>query len=78
MVRRKLEQDFGLDLSERKPFLREQVSLFLQSRYESSQQDEEEEDDDDDDETAKSKSDGCEDDDDEGDELNNGKGSKRG
>lgn len=40
-VRRQLENDFGIDLSDRKAFIREQVDLFLQSEH---QQDEEEED----------------------------------
>lgn len=31
-VRRQLETDFGIDLSDRKAFIREQVDLFLQSQ----------------------------------------------
>ncbi|KAI4314933.1 hypothetical protein L6164_027792 [Bauhinia variegata] len=42
-VRRQLENDFGIDLSDRKAFIREQVDLFLQS--ECHQADEAEEDD---------------------------------
>ncbi|KAL2504863.1 SWIB complex BAF60b domain-containing protein [Abeliophyllum distichum] len=33
-VRRRLEEDFGLDLSDRKAFIREQVDLYLQSQLE--------------------------------------------
>ena len=33
-VRRQLENDFGIDLSDRKAFIREQVDLFLQSEHE--------------------------------------------
>ncbi|GMH14765.1 hypothetical protein Nepgr_016606 [Nepenthes gracilis] len=36
IVRRRLEEDFGVDLSERKPFIRQQVDLFLQSQLEES------------------------------------------
>ncbi|XP_044470012.1 upstream activation factor subunit spp27-like [Mangifera indica] len=60
IVRRQLEQDFGVDLSDRKVFIREQVDLFLQSQFENAQEDCEtvEEHEDDDDETAKVKSEG--------------------
>ncbi|CAN0864260.1 Upstream activation factor subunit spp27 [Linum grandiflorum] len=34
IVRRKLEDDFGVDLSDKKAFIREQVDLFLQSQLE--------------------------------------------
>ncbi|CAN1343634.1 Upstream activation factor subunit spp27 [Linum perenne] len=34
IVRRKLEEDFGVDLSDKKAFIREQVDLFLQSQLE--------------------------------------------
>ncbi|KAK9285737.1 hypothetical protein L1049_024936 [Liquidambar formosana] len=34
IVRRKLEEDFGIDLSDKKAFIREQVDLFLQSQFE--------------------------------------------
>ncbi|GAB4847021.1 hypothetical protein Ancab_026033 [Ancistrocladus abbreviatus] len=37
-VRRKLEEDFGIDLSERKAFIREQVDIFLQSQLEKSEE----------------------------------------
>lgn len=33
-VRRKLEEDFGVDLTDKKAFIREQVDLFLQSEQE--------------------------------------------
>lgn len=39
IVRRKLEEDFGLDLSNRKAFIREQVDLFLQSQLGNADQD---------------------------------------
>ncbi|KAG4973256.1 hypothetical protein JHK87_030077 [Glycine soja] len=41
-VRRQLEADFGIDLSDRKAFIREQVDLFLQTEHNQSQQEEEE------------------------------------
>ncbi|CAI0553799.1 unnamed protein product [Linum tenue] len=34
IVRRKLEEDFGVDLSDKKGFIREQVDLFLESQFE--------------------------------------------
>ncbi|KAK4360666.1 hypothetical protein RND71_019618 [Anisodus tanguticus] len=40
-VRRKLEEDFGIDLSDKKAFIREQVDLYLESQF----QENEEEDD---------------------------------
>lgn len=42
IVRRKLEEDFGIDLSDKKAFIREQVDLFLQSQVEKAEEDEEE------------------------------------
>lgn len=39
IVRRKLEEDFGIDLSGRKAFIREQVDLFLQSQLEKAEED---------------------------------------
>ncbi|KAM7520519.1 hypothetical protein LguiB_019481 [Lonicera macranthoides] len=33
IVRRKLEEDFGIDLSDKKAFIREQVDLYLQSQF---------------------------------------------
>ncbi|KAL5999141.1 hypothetical protein ACLOJK_041843 [Asimina triloba] len=44
IVRRRLEEDFGVDLSEKKAFIREQVDLFLQSQLENVKEEEEEED----------------------------------
>lgn len=60
IVRRQLEEDFGVDLSDRKVFIREQVDLFLQSQFENAQDDceNEEEHDDDEDDQAKVKSEG--------------------
>ncbi|XP_042493062.1 upstream activation factor subunit spp27-like isoform X2 [Macadamia integrifolia] len=46
IVRRKLEEDFGIDLSEKKAFIREQVDLFLQSQLEKAEEVEEEEEED--------------------------------
>ncbi|KAJ4964382.1 hypothetical protein NE237_024321 [Protea cynaroides] len=43
IVRRKLEEDFGIDLSEKKAFIREQVDLFLQSQLEKAEEEGEEE-----------------------------------
>ncbi|KAK4262269.1 hypothetical protein QN277_027851 [Acacia crassicarpa] len=40
-VRRQLENDFGIDLSDRKAFIREQVDLFLQSEREQPEEHEE-------------------------------------
>ncbi|XP_027150729.1 upstream activation factor subunit spp27-like [Coffea eugenioides] len=33
IVRRKLEEDFGIDLSDRKAFIREQVDIYLQTQF---------------------------------------------
>lgn len=44
IVRRKLEEDFGIDLSDRKHFIRDQVNLFLQSQVEKPPEEEDEED----------------------------------
>ncbi|XP_030499155.2 upstream activation factor subunit spp27 [Cannabis sativa] len=41
IVRRKLQEDFGVDLSDKKAFIREQVDLFLQSELAKPQQGEE-------------------------------------
>ncbi|XP_026394406.1 upstream activation factor subunit spp27-like isoform X1 [Papaver somniferum] len=43
IVRRKLEEDFGVDLSEKKAFIREQVDLYLQTQVEKNDDEEEEE-----------------------------------
>lgn len=56
-VRRQLENDFGIDLSDRKAFIREQVDLFLQTEHNQSSQQpeqEEEEDEEQDEEAVKS------------------------
>ena len=37
-VRRRLEEDFGVDLTEKKAFIREQVDLFLQSEQEEAEE----------------------------------------
>lgn len=42
-VRRKLEEDFGIDLSDKKAFIREQVDLYLQSQLEKAHENEERE-----------------------------------
>jgi len=44
-VRRQLEADFGIDLSDRKAFIREQVDLFLQTEHNQPQQEERQNDD---------------------------------
>ncbi|KAG5535665.1 hypothetical protein RHGRI_023431 [Rhododendron griersonianum] len=41
-VRRKLEEDFGIDLSEKKAFIREQVDVYLQSHLKTAEADDEE------------------------------------
>ncbi|XP_021273830.1 upstream activation factor subunit spp27-like isoform X2 [Herrania umbratica] len=59
IVRRRLEEDFGIDLSEKKKFIREQVDLYLQSQFENAEEEEEEQQDEnneEDDQTAKIKS----------------------
>ncbi|KAK6924092.1 DEK, C-terminal [Dillenia turbinata] len=43
IVRKRLEEEFGVDLTEKKAFIREQVDLFLQSQLEKAQEEEEEE-----------------------------------
>ncbi|KDP31884.1 hypothetical protein JCGZ_12345 [Jatropha curcas] len=42
IVRRQLEEDFSIDLSDKKAFIREQVDLFLQSQFEEQSENEEE------------------------------------
>ncbi|KAE8701219.1 putative Oxygen-evolving enhancer protein 1, chloroplast precursor [Hibiscus syriacus] len=37
IVRRRLEEDFGIDLSQKKKFIREQVDLFLQNEFENAE-----------------------------------------
>lgn len=61
IVRRQLEKDFGVDLTDKKIFIREQVDLFLQSQFENDQNDgengeQQQQEDDEDDQTAKVKS----------------------
>ncbi|XWS29377.1 hypothetical protein CRYUN_Cryun24cG0024300 [Craigia yunnanensis] len=61
IVRRVLEEDFGIDLSEKKKFIREQVDLYLQSQFEGAEEEEQELEEDDenneeDDQTGKIKS----------------------
>ncbi|KAI3922098.1 hypothetical protein MKX01_005787 [Papaver californicum] len=41
IVRRKLEEDFGVDLSDKKAFIREQVDLYLQTQVEKNEEEEE-------------------------------------
>ncbi|KAL7231852.1 hypothetical protein ACSBR2_009975 [Camellia fascicularis] len=64
-IRRRLEDDFGIDLSDKKAFIREQVDLYLQSQVDNAQENEEEdegeaneeeEDDDDEEEASNGKS----------------------
>ncbi|CAN4081591.1 unnamed protein product [Withania somnifera] len=45
-VRRKLEEDFGIDLSDKKVFIREQVDLYLDSQFQNEQNEGEMEEDD--------------------------------
>ncbi|PWA49109.1 DEK, C-terminal [Artemisia annua] len=46
-VRKQLEQDFGIDLSEKKKFIREQVDLYLQNQQQNDDQEQEQEQDED-------------------------------
>ncbi|KAI8031331.1 Upstream activation factor subunit spp27 [Camellia lanceoleosa] len=41
-IRRRLEEDFGIDLSDKKAFIRQQVDLYLQSQVDNAQENEEE------------------------------------
>ncbi|XP_052195266.1 upstream activation factor subunit spp27-like isoform X1 [Diospyros lotus] len=41
IVRRRLEEDFGIDLSDKKAFIREQIDLYLQSQLEKAEENEE-------------------------------------
>lgn len=45
IIRRRLEEDFGIDLSDRKAFIREQVDAYMQSQFENAAENEEEIDD---------------------------------
>ncbi|GMI65999.1 hypothetical protein like AT1G49520 [Hibiscus trionum] len=47
IVRRRLEQDFRIDLTDRKKFIREQVDLYLQSQFENAEEQQQEQDGDD-------------------------------
>ncbi|XP_022739621.1 upstream activation factor subunit spp27-like [Durio zibethinus] len=47
IVRRRLEEDFGIDLSEKKKFIREQVDVYLQIQFENAEEEEQEQDKDD-------------------------------
>ncbi|XP_041002186.1 upstream activation factor subunit spp27-like [Juglans microcarpa x Juglans regia] len=88
-VRRRLEADFGLDLTDKKAFIREQVDVFLQSLHEKTEEAEEDAEAEDDEggtddrtENAKSEeTDGSgskdEDDEEEVQQTNNGKGKRR-
>ncbi|GER30846.1 SWIB/MDM2 domain containing protein [Striga asiatica] len=42
IVRRRLEEDFGIDLSDRKAFIREQVDAYMQSQFENAADNEDE------------------------------------
>ncbi|KAL0343638.1 UNVERIFIED_CONTAM: hypothetical protein Sangu_1251200 [Sesamum angustifolium] len=42
IVRRRLEEDFSIDLSDRKGFIREQVDVYMQSQFENADGNEEE------------------------------------
>ncbi|KAF5752922.1 putative Upstream activation factor subunit UAF30 [Tripterygium wilfordii] len=55
IVRRKLEEDFGIDLSDKKAFIREQVDLFLQNELENAEEENEESGNDGDDDNKKEK-----------------------
>uniref|UniRef100_A0A2P2MF95 Uncharacterized protein n=1 Tax=Rhizophora mucronata TaxID=61149 RepID=A0A2P2MF95_RHIMU len=46
-VRRQLEEDFGVDLSDKKAFIREQVDLFIQSHFQNAENESQERGDDD-------------------------------
>jgi hypothetical protein len=83
-VRRRLEEDFGVDLTDKKAFIREQVDLFLQSEHEVAEEDGEAEEDDrtataETQETDRSGSKNEDDDDEEEEveETSNGKGKRR-
>lgn len=41
IVRRRLEEDFGIDLSERKVFIREQVDAYMQTQFQNEEEDDE-------------------------------------
>ncbi|KAI3713065.1 hypothetical protein L1987_71636 [Smallanthus sonchifolius] len=41
-IRRKLEQDFGIDLTDKKAFIRQQIDLYIQNQQQNDEDDEEE------------------------------------
>lgn len=55
IVRRRLEEDFGIDLSDKKAFIREQVDLFLQNELQNAEEENEEGGDDDEDDNQAEK-----------------------
>ncbi|TYH44765.1 upstream activation factor subunit UAF30 isoform X3 [Gossypium raimondii] len=55
IVRRRLEEDFGIDLTDRKKFIREQVDLYLQNQFENAEEQQQQQQNEDD-QTAKIKS----------------------
>ncbi|XP_068657467.1 upstream activation factor subunit spp27-like isoform X1 [Aristolochia californica] len=67
IVRRKLEEDFRIDLTEKKAFIRQQVDLFLQSQQEN-EKEEEEEREEEEAKNGKAEADGTDSEEDEGDE----------
>ncbi|KAB2004562.1 hypothetical protein ES319_D11G207900v1 [Gossypium barbadense] len=56
IVRRRLEEDFGIDLTDRKKFIREQVDLYLQNQFENAEEQQQQQQQNEDDQTAKIKS----------------------
>ncbi|POO03059.1 SWIB/MDM2 domain containing protein [Trema orientale] len=84
-VRRQLEADFGVDLSDRKAFIREQIDIFLESHLAKPQdqeveveEEEEEEEEDQGDKGAEVAEDEDEADDEENEDESEGKGSGKG
>ncbi|XP_019054112.1 PREDICTED: upstream activation factor subunit spp27-like isoform X1 [Nelumbo nucifera] len=88
IVRRKLEQDFGIDLSDKKVFIREQVDLFLQSQFDKAEEEGGEDEKEEEEAKPKTKSEESNSSDSEGDdesgdeeeeeeETGNGKGSRK-
>ncbi|KAG4175514.1 hypothetical protein ERO13_A11G189600v2 [Gossypium hirsutum] len=67
IVRRRLEEDFGIDLTDRKKFIREQVDLYLQNQFENAeeQQQQEQNEDDQTDKIKSEETDGSDSDDEE-------------
>lgn len=73
-VRRQLEEDFGIDLSEKKAFIREQVDVYLRSHVEAAEEEGEGKDDDEEEEAAGVKSEEENEEEEEDVETGNGKG----